>query len=67
MTAPGDPANWTVEQAQAAQAELDELERTDLDVASAAASYEQMVKRMTGHAPSPSSQPATCNRRMNYR
>lgn len=46
----GDPANWTREQAQAAQAELDELERTDPDVAVAAASYDRMVERVTGKA-----------------
>lgn len=43
-----DPANWTREQAQAAQAELDELERTDPDVAAAATSYDRMVERVTG-------------------
>jgi len=41
-----DPADWTEEQAQAAQAELDELERTDPDVAAAAASYDRMVERV---------------------
>ena len=30
------------------QAELDELERTDPDVAAAAASYDRMVERITG-------------------
>lgn len=43
-----NPAAWTFEQAQAAQAELDELERTDPDVAAAAASYDRMVERVTG-------------------
>lgn len=45
-----DPANWTREQAQAAQAELDELKRTDPAVAAAAASYDRMVERVTGKA-----------------
>jgi len=54
-----NPAAWTREQAQAAQAELDELERTDPDVAAAAASYDRMVERVTGRTiPTPAERAA---------
>lgn len=52
-----DQREFTDEELRDLQAELDELERTDPDVAAAAASYDRMVERVTGRT-LPPRQPA---------